>query len=420
MLPHPSLMQALKSTRWTARDLVRNQVLAERSRKNRRYISRPLGPSWPIKYHPILAINDAYLAVGAGNSLFLYRFTAPTNTCESPGVVFDNIVVFPKDARKDISGIAFDEEGRSIILSFVHGALGRIVMPRRRPGVRGKSVVIKSPPIYYIREFGPPIRSLSVSNNMALTMSSIGVASLYSLSSVEGLLSETSGGNTFINPGWSGYLSLQSGTGHAVLGTSSHTPLVVHSIMESQLSPTPERVLSPWAADNQSSISSSVYSITGATKTFPHPSCSDQLVIAGWYHGAVTVHDLRCPAGHPVLTMEDPIISSAIYSVSSAGSHIAAGLAQHSVVSLFDVRSPKSGWSIYLPQGRSASSPVYSCLSESTRIWAATESHAMVVDFGSVQPKTYPPVGERGMDGKRQLGWHSRWYEHGMFRSNAS
>jgi len=413
------------------RDLVRSQVLADRAWDARKYITRPLGPSWSTKYHPVLAINDSYLAVGAGNTVFLYRFTPPANIHDSsPGVVFENMATFPRDPKKDISGLAFEENGRSLLISFVHGDLGRISIPKGRAGLRKRGVVIKPPSISYIRQGGPPIRSLSTSNFMALTMSSLGVASLYSLSS-SSLESETDGEGTFTNPGWSGYLSLKTSSGYAILGTSSHTPLAKHSIYESHLSSTPDVTLSPWLEDNRQTVTS-VYSITGAdlNKSYSSISSSDQLVVAGWYHGSVTLHDLRCPSFHqnsidilpslrPVLKMEDPIKLSAIYSVSSAGPHVVAGAAQHSVLHLFDVRSPKAGWSVYLPQGRSNSSPVYSTILESSRVWAATESHALAVDFGTVNERTYPPVGEKELNGKRPIGWHAPCYEHRMFRQSA-
>ncbi|KIJ27609.1 hypothetical protein M422DRAFT_215736 [Sphaerobolus stellatus SS14] len=427
-LPHPSLFPALQSGRWTMRDLVKNEVLAGHSWNKRKYITRPLGPAWPTKYHPILAINDSYLAVGAGNAVFLYRFTPPFNgRGQSPGVVFDNMITFPRDARKDISGLFFEEDGQTLLVSFVHGALGRVAIPKRRSGSRQRHTAVKSSAIFYIREHGPPIRSLSVCRNTALTMSSLGIASLYALNSgYSSLLSETSSESVFTNPGWSGYLSIESGSGYAILGTSSRTPLVKHSILQSELSSEPDTILSPGLEDNAFPLTS-VYAISGATKSYPSMLSSDQIVVSGWYHGSVTVHDLRTPPSYPensgdlpslrpVLKMEDPIKPTAVYSVSTAGPRIISGSAQHSVLQLFDVRASKSGWSIYLPQGRSASSPVYCCILESSRAWAATESHALVVDFGTVHERTYPPVGEREMDGKRRFGWHAPSYEHGMFR----
>ncbi|KAF8575638.1 hypothetical protein K439DRAFT_1419601 [Ramaria rubella] len=432
-LPFPSLTPALENSKWSMGDLVRNQRMAQRSWGRREFISRPLGPEWPLKFHPVMAISASRLVIAAGNALFCYKFMPPNRIhTESPRVAFERAVTFPMDARRDITGIAFDAStgDRGLILSFVHGVIGQITLPQFSSSAYRQNSV-RAPPLLYIQQRGQPIRAMSVgTKGNILTIDNTGVATLQLLSNnFPSAPSTVEIGHSTPVKGWSAYLSLRSSSGHAVLGTSSRTPLVVHNITESGLNPFPRVILSP---SSRSALPGpgAVYSISGATQTFPSasPLTSDQILVSGWYHGIISIHDLRCathsapegPTLHPVMVMRDPLTLSPIYSLSSVGSHIAAGSAHHSLLHLYDVRSPKTGWSIYLPQTQtSQSSPVYSCILESTRLWAATESRAFVVDFGKVSEHTYPPLPDRGRSrANGNIGWHAPFCEHSMF-SNA-
>ncbi|KAF8529402.1 hypothetical protein JB92DRAFT_711328 [Gautieria morchelliformis] len=49
--------------------------------------------------------------------LYCYKFTPPTSRhSEAPRVIFEYVVTFPKDARRDISGFAFERDGQGVIL----------------------------------------------------------------------------------------------------------------------------------------------------------------------------------------------------------------------------------------------------------------------------------------------------------------
>ncbi|KAF8464760.1 hypothetical protein JB92DRAFT_3136146 [Gautieria morchelliformis] len=428
-LPSQSLTPALNYSLWSMRDLVRHQKLAHTAWKRRQFVSRPLGPEWSSKFHSVMAISSSRLVVAAGNTLYCYKFTPPTSRhSEAPRVIFEYVVTFPKDARRDISGIAFEHDGQGVILSSFHGALGRISLPQSSSR---KHWSVRAPDLLYFQRQGRPIRSMSVASNTVLTIDSVGLASMYSLADPDrSLLSSFAVGGSLPATGWATHLSLRSSSGFAVFGTSSATPLVAHGVTESGISAYPQAILSLSGKPSTTAIRRAVYSITGTSpRTFPWASSSDQIIISGWYHGIISLHDLRCPAHSdslgrgpilpPVQTMKDPLMLSPIYSLSSAGAHIAAGSARSSVVHLYDVRSPKTGWSIYLPQeyGRPTSSPVYSCLLESTRLWAATESRPFVVDFGEVHERTFPRVTERNvMKGTTgSLGWFAPVCEHSMF-----
>jgi len=94
----------------------------------------------------------------------------------------------------------------------------------------------------------------------------------------------------------------------------------------------------------------------------------------------------------PMLTLRDPWSDEPIYSVSCGGgssSFVAAGTARHSVVAFWDVRRPTEGWSVHAPGNDS--SPVYSLILESSRLFGVTQSRPFVFDFGpGVTEETYP------------------------------
>jgi len=222
---------------------------------------------------------------------------------------------------------------------------------------------------------------------------------------------------------WSSYLCMTSCTPYAAFGTSSNSPLTVHSITNSQLSVTPSAILYPCAKHR----SSAVYGISGAPSSSPWGS-SDQIIVSGWYDGLVRVHDLRsssrAPATAekgpllPVLSLCDPWSFEPIYTVSCGGgssSHVAAGSARHSVVSFWDVRSPKSGWSVHAPGNDS--SPVYKIILESSRLFGATESRPFVYDFGpGITEDTYPSLhhsqGLKQKKGSNGVSFYVTKYHH--------
>ncbi|KAJ7147086.1 hypothetical protein C8R43DRAFT_1237390 [Mycena crocata] len=185
---------------------------------------------------------------------------------------------------------------------------------------------------------------------------------------------------------------------YAVFGTSSATPLTVHSIANDRMVGLPSAVLE---AENPGSA---VYGISQGPPSSLWGS-SHQVVVSGWYNGTVSIHDLRSasrsfstddaqlPAPlRPVLTLVNSWSVEPIYSVScggGSGSHIAAGSARHSLVSLWDIRFPAGGFSAHAPLNDP--SPVYGVILESSRLFGVTQSRPFVFDFGpGIRSKTYP------------------------------
>lgn len=142
-----------------------------------------------------------------------------------------------------------------------------------------------------------------------------------------------------------------------------------------------------------------------------HPS----LLLSSWFDCYIRLHDLRTKSASPVTEFFDPwqwADGSAVYSTTFlAENHIAGGGARHGSVCLFDVRQPKSGWSIFSPGGKG--SPVYALKGEGGRLWGVTEKRAFVLAFdgsgdlpeGLVMQEARAPK-ERVRD--RPSGWKGR------------
>lgn len=102
-------------------------------------------------------------------------------------------------------------------------------------------------------------------------------------------------------------------------------------------------------------------------------------LLSAWYDGVARVHDPRS-GPDPVLELSDPWSDSALYSCAYVGSHgIAAGGAQHGIVSVWDARYPKGGWSVFSPGGKG--SPVYQLAGDGGKLWGVTERRAFVLAF---------------------------------------
>lgn len=322
----------------------------------------------------------------------------------------------------DITGVGFHNNGNDMILSFVHGGVGRIdLRDISNVSSTSKHITMKIPSLAIVKSItSSRIKDLSISGDSAMTVDSSGSLTLFSLKHLCPKIVSTTNpyGGQHKPIAWSSYLSLTSSAGYAAVGISSSTnPLSVYDISESAIMTQASAHLSPLTSENSTIRSTAAYALTGNSTSMGnihnHFFFSDQVILSGWYHGVISIHDLRCPtrtvSGHnkslpPVLLLQDPLSLSPIYSLSISGHRIAAGSAQYSLLQLYDVRAPQAGFSVYLPQQR-ASSPIYSTIMESTRVWAGTESHALVVDFGKTSHNTFPTItaNRRGRGVRNQI-----------------
>ena len=394
---------------------VRYSTLADHNWSHMKFVARPLSSSWDGKLLPVIAITRTRLVVAAGSRLHVYSFKCASHSSDPPvimlegvyvidrGVAHSNAIETPK-AEHDISGLAFlPDEGRDrlMLAGFADGHVMRIILPENTESSELGALKLEG---LYVG--GDAIRGLSASGSLAFTLSNSG----------HGVLSNTSSTVcSSINVGkksWSTYLSGPSnGSPFVAIGTSSRTPLAVYSIDQTTVNTVPEAYLSFTHREARASldpIPSAVYGISGVPLSFPgNPG---KTIVSGWFDGRLRIYDLRSPPrgtvivhpGNnqqtrtlaPIMTLSDPWAAESIYTVSvggGPGTIIGAGAARHSVVAFWDVRSPRSGWSVHAP-GNDAS-PVYTLALEGSRAFGATQSRAFVLDFGDGAGKeTYPSI----------------------------
>ncbi|KAI5801193.1 hypothetical protein EDC01DRAFT_703313, partial [Geopyxis carbonaria] len=226
--------------------------------------------------------------------------------------------------------------------------------------------------------------------------------------------------------------------GLLAVGKTATAPLSIHAITPTHISPTPLRA---FAAPDETQVSS-VFPIA-ALPSIRGPSA--ELFLAGWYHGATLLHDLRSPAAH-VAAFVDPLDpTSAVYSLLPLGrERLVVGGARHNLLKVFDLRmtggrvysSPslpslpplpslpslpatttgtatgtgasaaQHGWATYLTQHHSAprrekESPVYALAAShcGARLFAGVEGRVWEFDFAGDAAQHHFPAHPRRRSG---------------------
>ncbi|KAJ7644235.1 hypothetical protein FB45DRAFT_975799 [Roridomyces roridus] len=377
--PRPSDSLAKARAKWTPVVRIKYDISVDNSWAQFQFVARPLSSAWPYKEQPVIATNSSRLVVAAGISLHSYTFGESTG-CDSPPIVFEGSCSLGahRDRSNYITALAFISD-QILCLGFQDGTCERIVIngPSKRKTLRiqrGSRQQLHYP---------DSCESLSYSR----------VATESPSSSVIDLQVRS----------WCSHLCMESTSPYAAFGTSSATPLTIHEITNDRVSPLPTAVLH----QTEHAPGSAVYGISRGPPSSPW-GASPWAVVSGWYNGTVSIHDLRSssrgasidpalPAPlNAVLNLRDPWSLEPIYSVScggGSGSHVAAGSARHSLVSLWDVRSPiKRALSLHAPFNDP--SPVYDVILESSRLFGVTQSRPFVLDFGpGLSTNTFPPLG---------------------------
>ncbi|PSR70535.1 hypothetical protein PHLCEN_2v13574 [Hermanssonia centrifuga] len=364
------------------------------------FVARPLLQRWAGKLQPLLAINSSRLVLAAGNTIHSYAFGSSPGPEQSSAVKLEcTYTTSAFHPNHDITGLVSVPDGGhngTMYLGYADGSLERITLPACHKFPDSSVVLDASLRERYDFHEGSLIESLSASSTHVLSLSSEGTAVFLPFDSVD-----PSPEIIHLNTrSWSSYLSTHSSAPYAAFGTSSTSPLSVHTIDTSHIAAHPSAFLAP---SFKPEGASAVYAITSAPPTSPWGG-SDQIIVSGWYDGIVRVHDLRSsrrtisesstPSLLPTMTFADPWSFEPIYSLACGGgsaSHIAAGSARHSVVAFWDIRASRKGWSVHAPGNDS--SPVYSLIVDGSRVFGANESRGFVIDFGEgVTDATYPPI----------------------------
>ncbi|THU81234.1 hypothetical protein K435DRAFT_694013 [Dendrothele bispora CBS 962.96] len=423
--PRPSVSLSQARGKWSPTQNARYNILTDQAWSELHFVARPLSRPWIGRFQPVLALNNSRLVVASGCTIYSYRFAfVKSRRLDAPPVQHEGTISLSDDSRNircDITSLAFIEDGRrsqTLLCGLQNGTYVKVLISLDKANKMTSRVIpFANHPVTL-----DTIQSLSADGSLLLSLTYGGEASLMSMTSPDSILSSIH----LTKRSWKSFLNMEASSPFAAFGTSSNTPLTIHSVLSgSELSQQPTTILS--TREDAPSFRSAVYGICRASTFFPGGS-SPQILVSGWFDGQVRVHDLRVSPGElggpatssepslslssssqstseqdssastdrvplrPVLTLSDPWTYDPIYSVSSGGgngSHIAAGSARHSVVSFWDVRNPSKGWSVYAPGNDR--SPVYDVVLESSRLFGATESRPFVYDFGpGVTKDTYP------------------------------
>ncbi|TFK27714.1 hypothetical protein FA15DRAFT_635363 [Coprinopsis marcescibilis] len=410
---HPRPSHSISNSRniWTPREQVRYDYLTDRSWSKTDFVARPLSRTWGGKQSPNLAISNSRLIVAAGSTLFSYAFCGTPNN--NPSITLEATLLLNEQhvRGRNITSITFLEDGgldQTLLVAYQEQLVEVIhLVPVVQNGKHTLTFRRKHQPAFPRDDY---IESFSASGQYLLSLSSNGTARLLS-QAVRGSSSAASSSSTIElgERSWRCHLSADASTPFAAFGTSGKTPLTIYSVLPDRLSPTPHTILhaqktTPTSTDSLPSLA--VYGIARAPLASPMGS-SPQILVSGWFDGQVRIYDLRSSNSvingdsssgptflKPVMSINDRWLQEPIYAVACGGgsaAHIAAGTARHSVVSFWDVRSPKTGWSVHAPGNDR--SPVFSVILESSRFFGATESRPFVYDFGpNPTLETYPPL----------------------------
>lgn len=417
-------------TTWSPITRAKYDILSDRSWAQFEFIARPLSAPWSTKEQPVIAVNSSRLIVAAGITIYSYCFGKSTGGDAPP--------IFPEGScslatRRDrssyITALTFIPDGgldQTLCVGFQDGTFERIALTglSKRQAATTFRVRRTARQSLHLQQNLDSCESLTYSRDYLLSLTARGRATLAGIESP----SPSSSTLDLQERSWCSHLCMESPSPYAAFGTSSATPLTIHSITSDRLAPLPSAVLHQTESANRGSA---VYGICRGPPSSPWGP-SPQILVSGWYNGTVSIHDLRSssrssascapdsPAPlRPVLNLSNSWSIEPIYSVScggGSGSHVAAGSARHSLLSLWDVRSPAGGFSLHAPLNDP--SPVYAVSLESSRLFGVTQSRPFVLDFVRFifckqLPVQYSqsPLGPRDYDKHlpRPRFWHSRF-----------
>ncbi|PPQ63627.1 hypothetical protein CVT24_004380 [Panaeolus cyanescens] len=367
--PRPSYTLSKTRSMWTPHQQALYDNLTDHAWSKPKFISRPICRPWAGKLQPVLAISPSRLVIGAWSNLHSYAFGAPNRNrlMASPPVRYEGSVsllfapgTHPhlEDRPRSITAISFvPDGGRDVVLdvAFLDGALERVILQppsysslfdSDTPNSSAAPILQMSRTKLASMPNNDFIESLSVDStrSVVLALASNGGARLSSIPQIDYTnlddplslsslsISDPTASHISIScRSWKSLLSLSSPYPYAAFGSSSSTPLVIHSITDgATLSPFPSAILhirsvvdkierrdaklrldrlermqnviedsntstsTSTAGDSKppSLPSSAVYGLTHAPHCAPW-GASSQVLVSGWFDGEVRIYDLR-------------------------------------------------------------------------------------------------------------------------------
>lgn len=392
---------------WPSYGLVRHNALISSSLRRRRWHALQVGQTWPYKVIPTLSLTTDHIIIGLGGKLLVHPLLQPPEAWQSgtPSVrAAGRGREFPVAGKQagseaDIMGVGVLDDGQLAVAQYSG------ILRRYRLGAAGAA-----PTAYWAHAKGSNLHAFSTSTSQILTVTSLGLVSLYKARSpwIEPSTLQLPPGSR----AWSALLSLDNRylAPTAFVGISGGISLedvgptgISQSARPQLLGPETPMTSSPY--DMKLAPSPSVH----------HPST----LLSAWYDSDLRIHDLRSSSRLPVIDLFDKWANgSAMYSCAFVGeTYVAGGGARHGTVSFFDIRNPKHGWSCFSPGGKG--SPVYALQGEGGRLWGVTERRAFVLAFDGTggtsqglvldEARASPERTEWRPDGYRQRGGKWQW-----------
>ncbi|KAG6814246.1 hypothetical protein H0H92_015361 [Tricholoma furcatifolium] len=179
--PRPSFSLSQSRKIWSAHAQVHYNCLSDRSWSRSEFVARPLSKPWSGKMQPVMAISPSRLVIAAGSGLSSYGFGISGHG-EAPSMRFEGSYHFAQ--FNIITSMTFIEDGgldETLCLGFQDGALRQVSLKFHsveKPALKSLGVVESS---FLQLRGGEYIESLSSEQNVLLTLSSSGAATLTNL-----------------------------------------------------------------------------------------------------------------------------------------------------------------------------------------------------------------------------------------------
>lgn len=354
-----------------------------------------IGPTWTKTAMPVMDLSESQLLVAVGPDLHVHDLTPPTSGrggrlareakvvhCQPENMTdsseegdgLEDGEPRPKGGRGDVTGLKTFKNGQ-LVMSFADGSIGRFDIDEAVTETATQSRLREGKLVSRFDHPASCIQSLAIDGRDRFVVTATnGQVSIYDGNASPQPLHSFSLPSS-IGRAWSSLLATESIPGldaFLALGVTSERPLQIHSLTSTgEPAETPTRTLQGPA------FRSSPYSLVSPPSRSRHSASS---LLSAWYDSHLRLFDLRSPSAHASIDMHDPWSDNALYSCAwLGGNHVASGASRHGLVSVFDLRFPRLGWSAFAPG--SSGSPVYGMIGEGGRLWGVSERQSWVMEF---------------------------------------
>lgn len=379
--------------RWSRKDLFSLQARTQANLERHEMHAVQIGSAWPRKCLPVLCLTGERLVLGAGGDVLVHPLVSPAYS-PSASPQFPPLSVPPSSRSHPAA------RGRNGTKAKEVYAPKAVAAPRVHPlSDRSASDIVGLHALpsgeLISAQFDGTLQRLSLGTQLRSTahyahprehiyaLSGLGerfLALAYGVGSVYAARSPWLPPATFDvgERPWSGLLTEDAAfvgirgevAVHALRPDGIQHTLSLRADGSSSASPSGEDVV---VIDTLDALDTALDRT--ARRSTPYSiAASGSTVLSAWHDGVARMHDVR--TGACELQLSDPWQDAPLYCAAFLGEHsVAAGGAQHGIVSIFDIRNAR-GYSVFSPEGKG--SPVYALEAEGGRVWGVSERRAFV------------------------------------------